>query len=83
MEPTNVYRIAYDGMTWIVLAPDFSRAIEAWRVEVALRWGSEWRATDQPESVERLDGCLVTWGPDQPTPEEAQAIGIKKEGGEA
>lgn len=50
-ELTKLYRVTFDGQDRYVEAPDFPRAIEAWKAWGKAEWKEDYDGTEEPESV--------------------------------
>ncbi len=59
VSPMFVYRILFDSQFYVVAARSFDSAIKQWKVHVKEKWGEDYDGTEQPESVERIDGEFV------------------------
>lgn len=57
----RLYVLAYGNDTVYCVAPDLSRAVDAWR-EARGR-----DCTDEPDTIERVDDAAIVWTIDAPS----------------
>ena len=57
---TSLYHVQFDGESYYVEAPDFTRAIAAWKTYVKDLWGPDCDGTEEPESAALVhDGAVI------------------------